>query len=190
MHASCLSASQRESPGVGNRGLRPQLGVACGWSPRPGGLGWAGRGDCRGLPGGASAAPGVGRVPPRGGGACGVESNLEAQREAGSGAGGARSPSRRLSQSRAQAQPAGGGGNGAQGAGRSPPRPRRRRPGAARRLEAEPAARARRPAGAWGRSGGTRRRWSGAAPSATTARRAAGAAGAPAGAGLPSRGKG
>lgn len=50
MHASCLSASQRESPGVGNRGLRPQLGVACGWSPRPGGLGWAGRGDCRGLP--------------------------------------------------------------------------------------------------------------------------------------------
>lgn len=103
--------------------------------PRPRGLDWAGWGDWRQLPSDTSIAPGVGRVLPSEGGACGVESNLGAQKEAGSGAGGARSPSRQLSQSRAQAQPGGGGGNRAQGSGRSPRRQRRRQQRAARKLE-------------------------------------------------------
>lgn len=131
-----------------------------------------------------------------------MESNLGAQKKAGSGAGGARSPSPQLSQSRAQAQPGGGGGNGARGSGRSRRRQRQRQPRAARRLEGDPQRGASESARrwavswpreanfSWGRSGGMRQKWSGAAPTARTARRAAGAAGAPAGAGLLSRGKG
>lgn len=65
---------------------------------------------------------------------------MGAQKEAASGAGGARNPRRQFSQSRAQAQPGGGGGNRAQGSGRSRRRQRRRQHSAARRLERDPAA--------------------------------------------------
>lgn len=124
-----------------------------------------------------------------------MESNLGARKEAGLGAGGARSPSPRLASrgrkrslvaaaavtERRAVAGAGGGKGGANSelrAGRSETWRREER---ARLSEANLI---------WGRSGGMRPKWSGAARTARTAQRAAGAAGAPAGAGLPSRGKG
>lgn len=46
LHASCLSPSLLESPGMGNLGLHLQLGMGCGWFPVLGD--WTGRGGVTG----------------------------------------------------------------------------------------------------------------------------------------------